>query len=125
MIREIDLEELKDFNEQFPDLSVVHYFGYFDLDVVVGYIEYYDLYENIDIGNIFVKEDYRNRGIGSLLLEGLIIFAKEKGKVNITLEVNVLNKYAIRLYEKYGFKKVAIRKGYYKGIDGYLMELML
>lgn len=125
MIRKIDVEELKDFNEKFSDLSMVHYFGYFDLDVVVGYIEYYDLYENIDIGNIFVKEDYRNRGIGSLLLERLIIFAKEKGKVNITLEVNVLNKYAIRLYEKYGFKKVAIRKGYYKGIDGYLMELML
>ena len=45
-------------------------------------------------------------------------------KVNkdITLEVKEDNVPALKLYEKYGFKKVAIRKGYYNGIDGILME---
>lgn len=44
---------------------------------------------------------------------------------NITLEVNVLNDAAIKLYKKFNFTVVSIRRGYYKGIDGYLMELIL
>ena len=48
------------------------------------------------------------------------IYLKEKK--NITLEVKKDNKSAISLYLKNGFKKTAIRKGYYKGIDGILME---
>ena len=46
----------------------------------------------------------------------------EKLQKNITLEVKQTNASAIHLYEKNGFKKVAIRKGYYNGIDGILME---
>lgn len=90
-----------------------------------GYIEYNDIYETIDIVNVFVKEEYRNKGIGNSLLKKLIDIAIKENKKNITLEVSVENKVAIKLYEKNGFKKVAIRKGYYKGIDGILMELKL
>ena len=32
------------------------------------------------------------------------------------------NELAIKLYEKYNFKIVTIRKSYYDGVDGYLME---
>ena len=39
-----------------------------------------------------------------------------------TLEVKINNYIAINLYQKYGYKKVAIRKGYYNGVDGILME---
>jgi ribosomal protein S18 acetylase RimI-like enzyme len=55
-------------------------------------------------------------------MEYLIKIGKDKNIENITLEVNINNEYAIRLYEKYKFKKVAIRKAYYNGTDGYLME---
>ena len=41
---------------------------------------------------------------------------------NITLEVKIDNYPAIKVYEDNGFKMVAIRKGYYNGIDGILME---
>ena len=41
---------------------------------------------------------------------------------DISLEVRENNIPAISLYEKNGFEKKAIRKGYYKGIDGILME---
>ena len=41
------------------------------------------------------------------------------------LEVNKENTYAIKLYKKVGFKEVAIRKNYYDGVDGILMELIL
>ena len=41
---------------------------------------------------------------------------------NITLEVKIDNNAAINLYKKYNFVEKAIRKGYYNGIDGILME---
>ena len=50
---------------------------------------------------------------------------KKQKCVNITLEVNKENTYAIKLYKKVGFKEVAIRKNYYDGVDGILMELIL
>lgn len=90
-----------------------------------GYIKYNDLYETIDIVDVFVEEEYRNQKVGSNLLEMLIKIAKKNNKINITLEVSKENKIAIKLYKKYNFKEVAIRKGYYKGIDGILMELEL
>ena len=40
---------------------------------------------------------------------------------NITLEVSVDNCVAIKLYEKLGFKSVALRKEYYNGTDAFLM----
>ena len=47
-------------------------------------------------------------------------------KINITLEVNCNNKNAIKLYKKFNFKEVAIRKCYYNNKeDGILMELKL
>ena len=39
----------------------------------------------------------------------------------ITLEVDVDNKAALALYQKFGFEVISIRKGYYNGQDAYLM----
>ena len=41
---------------------------------------------------------------------------------NITLEVRIDNHIAISLYEKFQFKKIAIRKNYYRTKDAWLME---
>ena len=41
---------------------------------------------------------------------------------DITLEVRIDNYPAIKVYKDNGFEQTAIRKGYYKGIDGLLME---
>lgn len=87
-------------------------------DKITGYIYYSDIYERAEINQFEVKTTHRNCGKGSELLKHLI----EKLQKNITLEVKQTNASAIHLYEKNGFKKVAIRKGYYNGIDGILME---
>ena len=47
---------------------------------------------------------------------------RKNNVLSITLEVKKSNNNAIHLYEKLGFNKVSIRKGYYQGIDGILME---
>ena len=85
---------------------------------IIGYIYYSDIYERVEINQIEINFIHRNCGKGDFLLKKLI----EKKKKNISLEVNVNNIPAIKLYKKNGFIEKAIRKGYYQGIDGILME---
>lgn len=84
----------------------------------IGYISYSDIYERAEINQIEIEKIHRNCGKGNLLLQKMI----ETVQKDITLEVREDNQYAIKLYEKNGFEKKAIRRGYYKGIDGILME---
>jgi len=65
------------------------------------------------ITNIAVSPDYRNKGIGQQLIEGLLRIAKEREMMGITLEVRMNNAAAQRLYIKNGFKVEGIRKNYY------------
>ena len=64
-------------------------------------------------------------GVGFLMMKYLITYLKSSNIYNITLEVSVLNSSAISLYKKFGFVEVAKRNGYYNGVDGILMELIL
>lgn len=108
--------------DDFKQNAFTKYFIYSEKSNIIGIVNYYDLYERFELSYIEVIEEFRNKKIGSLLIEYLINKGREKGIDNITLEVNINNKYAIKLYEKYGFKIVATRKSYYDGVDGYLME---
>lgn len=85
---------------------------------VIGYIYYSDIYERAEINQFEIEEIHRNSGKGNLLLKEMI----NRVNKDITLEVREDNLYAIKLYEKNGFINKAIRKGYYNGIDGILME---
>ena len=124
MIKEVKGQDLKDFIE-LNNNPFRRYFSYEEDNQILGYFIIDILYEKIELINIFVNKDARNRKIGSNMIEYLIKFGKNNKKDNITLEVKEDNLYAIKLYEKYHFRKVAIRKGYYNGTDGILMELSL
>lgn len=89
---------------------------------IVGFSGIWYSVDDAHITNILVRKSYRNKGIGSLLLEKLIELAKTK--TSLTLEVNTKNEIAQKLYLKYGFKNLGIRKKYYDGIeDAYIMTL--
>ena len=92
-----------------------------DMNNIVGFAFLWEPPYEIHISNIVVKKDMRNNKIGSRLLEKLIEIARQKKKDEITLEVNINNIYAIKLYEKYNFEKVGIRKKYYNNIDDALI----
>ena len=55
-----------------------------------------------EIGNICIKQEYQNKGIGTAILKEIIF--ENKGK-NIKLQVFKINKRAIKLYEKMGFER--------------------
>ena len=64
--------------------------------------------------NISVHPNYRNQGIGEILLKVSEKKAIKKGVTDIFLEVRESNKNAISFYKKNKYKYVGIRKNYYK-----------
>ncbi len=111
---------VSDVVKDFYDNPYTHYIAYIHNDKILGFINYYLIYDRIEIVNFNVLEKYQNKGIGTLLLKSLI--NKYKNIKNITLEVRCDNTKAINLYKKMGFKEVANRVGYYNGVNGILME---
>ena len=91
---------------------------------VVGFGGIWRSIDDIHITNIVVKKNLRNNGIGSMLLNKLIELSKKRNINSITLEVNTKNIPAIKLYEKYGFKNVGIRKKYYNNTDDAIIMTM-
>lgn len=84
---------------------------------IVGFGGIWKAVDDIHITDIVVKKNFRGQKIGSILLEQLISLAKKQNITSITLEVNSTNIPAQNLYEKFGFKKVGLRKKYYNNID--------
>lgn len=84
-----------------------------DNNEIVGFAGLKIIVDEADIMNIVVKKSFRHNGIGSILLENLISYAKDKNLKTITLEVNEHNLSAIRLYDKFNFDNIGIRKKYY------------
>ncbi len=87
-------------------------------NTIVGFAGIWKSVDDVHITNIVVNKNFRKQNIGSLMLSKLIELAKLEPNISsITLEVNSNNISAIRLYEKFGFKTVGLRKKYYNNID--------
>jgi ribosomal-protein-alanine N-acetyltransferase len=87
--------------------------GAFEGDRLVGYVinsRYADAWH---VMNVAVDPDFQRRGIATRMLERLFELTADDDGRGYTLEVRVTNKDAIRLYEKLGFERHGIRRGYY------------
>ena len=92
---------------------------------ILGFAGIKIILDEADIMNIVVKKAYRNKKIGSLLLDSLVKLSKKLSIKSITLEVNEKNLVAFHLYEKFGFKKIGIRKNYYNNENAIIMTKIL
>ncbi|HIZ48589.1 MAG TPA: GNAT family N-acetyltransferase, partial [Candidatus Gemmiger excrementavium] len=54
------------------------------------------------------------QGVGSALMARLLVFARKHGVEIINLEVRSDNLRAIRLYEKYGFRRIGTSPAFFK-----------
>ena len=84
---------------------------------ILGFVSVQFIIDEATITNIVTKKACRNQGIGSKLLEFITDYCKSNNMKTLTLEVNENNTYALKLYKKYGFKQIGLRKNYYNGID--------
>jgi len=87
--------------------------GAFEGDQLVGYIVNSRYVDAWHVMNVAVDPDYQRRGIATRLLERLFELTDQDDGRGYTLEVRVSNREAIRLYEKLGFERHGIRRGYY------------
>lgn len=89
---------------------------------IVAYACVWISFDEADVANIAVDEDFRGQGIGAKLFAEIIRRVKLLNVNAITLEVRVSNTAAINLYEKFGLRSVGRRRGYYEdGEDALIM----
>lgn len=90
---------------------------------IAGYAGIWHICDEGHITNIAVHPDYRQNGVGSVLLEQLLEYARKENIVGLTLEVRKSNFSAQGLYRKFGFEDAGCRKGYYadNGEDAIIM----
>jgi [ribosomal protein S18]-alanine N-acetyltransferase len=91
--------------------------------LIVGYAGMWIMVDEAHITTIAVRDTWRGRGLGEVLLASLVGAASEGGANRVTLEVRVSNETAQRLYRKYGFREEGVRKRYYSdnNEDAYIM----
>jgi ribosomal-protein-alanine N-acetyltransferase len=65
------------------------------------------------ITTIAVDPAYHRTGVGTKLMVGLLDAAIERGAKTLSLEVRRSNYAAQNMYEKFGFRPVGLRPGYY------------
>jgi len=80
---------------------------------VKGYIGLWYMAEEVHVMYLSVRQDYRRKGIGELLLIYGINLSVYLTATQITLEVRESNSVAYALYTKYGFTERGTRLRYY------------
>ena len=81
---------------------------------VVGYAGLMSYGEEAHVTTIAVDPAQHRRKIGTRLLYDLVRAARAMGAEAVSLEVRVSNWGAQRMYTRFGFRPVGVRKGYYQ-----------
>jgi ribosomal-protein-alanine N-acetyltransferase len=91
---------------------------------ILGYGGFWLIDGETHVSTIAMHPDFRGKGLGEVLLSGMIERSLELNAEYAVLEVRVTNESAIGLYTKYGFEIVGQRKNYYRdnNEDAYLMH---
>jgi ribosomal-protein-alanine N-acetyltransferase len=99
-----------------------HIFVYWKDGIIAAYMVVVEIADDeLEIYNISVRKGHRKMGLASAMLTFLL--GNSVGKT-IFLEVRDDNIYAIKLYRKFGFSIMSVRKNYYtSGVDAYVMKL--
>jgi [ribosomal protein S18]-alanine N-acetyltransferase len=90
---------------------------------IVGYAGAWIIFEEGHVTNVAVEASRRGQGIGKALMAALMQYAANLGVKYLTLEVRKSNLAARKLYERFGFIQLSVRKRYYEdnGEDALLL----
>ncbi len=91
---------------------------------VIGHAVAWHIFDEFHIATIGIHPDFQGQGWGSYLLK--LLLSLSDGAEFALLEVRKGNTAALRLYEKFGFIPLRIRRGYYRdGEDAIVMRKQL
>ena len=82
-------------------------------EAAIGYMIIKNAVDIAELEYILVDKDFRNCGVGTMLIQELTNYCVQNGIKKIMLEVRNSNKSAISFYKKSGFNEISIRKKYY------------
>lgn len=107
---EINLSDLV--NDGFGEKPLFHCFVAEINSTVEGMAIIYNRYstwkgKTVHLEDLIVTKNMRNKGIGALLLDKVILFGKEMSVKRISWEVIDWNKKAIKFYERKGAKLIS------------------
>jgi ribosomal-protein-alanine N-acetyltransferase len=91
-----------------------HYVVAESADELVGYAGLFATRHTADVQTVAVAQDRQGVGLGATLLTALLDEAQRRRVDEMLLEVRADNEAAMRLYERFGFERVAVRRGYYQ-----------
>jgi ribosomal-protein-alanine N-acetyltransferase len=98
-----------------------------DSGTIVGFVGYWLVVDEAHISTFAIHPEYRKRGLGGVLLAGMLRDAVARGAVSALLEVRAGNRDAQALYARFAFNNVGRRHGYYRdnGEDALLMTALI
>jgi [ribosomal protein S18]-alanine N-acetyltransferase len=111
------------FWSELGQLDTRHYVVALEGDDVVGYAGLCDYPDEAWVQTMAVAPGQQRRGLGGRLLTALLEEAGRRRQRAVSLEVRAGNAVAQRLYERHGFVRTGLRRGYYvpSGEDAVLM----
>lgn len=96
-------------------------FAFYDVleyrDRLVGYGGYWKIKNEAHLVTFAIHPSFRRMDLGTKLLEHLLKNAQDQSLDTTTLEVRDSNLAAQRFYERFGFKKIAVRAYYYSDTE--------
>ena len=100
-----------------------HYVVVVDGDDLIGYggVAVYD--GEAYVQTVGIVRSRWGAGLGTILVGSLLAEAEQRGARTVVLEVRADNERAHRLYQRFGFTVIGVRRGYYQpsGADAHVM----
>lgn len=97
-----------------------------DTKEIVGQMSLWIDIDKAQINNFYILKKYQRMNLGKMFVEYIMSYLKANQIEEVTLEVRKSNEVAIKLYERFDFKVVSVRKNYYSnGEDAYLMHVRI
>ena len=98
-------------------------------DELLGHVVAMEGVEETHLLNITVAPARQGQGWAHMMLDALCLWSRRQGAQWLWLEVRESNQRALHVYERYGFRRVGVRKGYYpdhgRREDAVVMSLVL
>ncbi|MTV38735.1 ribosomal protein S18-alanine N-acetyltransferase [Duganella radicis] len=85
---------------------------------LLGYFLLMAAVDEAHLLNVAVSAERQGQGLGRFLLNQSVACARGLGMESVLLEVRPSNTRALEIYERYGFKQIGRRRGYYPAADG-------